>query len=64
MPDIYDPRTRDEIFLNALKTGDISELPEPATREELFLSAIATRLSELSEAKTTVAEEKDEKKEN
>lgn len=41
MPDIYDPRDRREIFLNGIKAGDASGLPDPQTREEMYLAAIA-----------------------
>lgn len=41
MADIYDPRERREVFLNAIRTGDTNDLPDPENREELFLSAIA-----------------------
>lgn len=43
MPDIYDPRDRREIFLNGIKAGDTSGLPDPQTREELYLAAIAAK---------------------
>lgn len=43
MPDIYDPRDRREIFLNGIKAGDASGLPDPQTREEMYLAAIATK---------------------
>lgn len=41
MPDIYDPRDRREIFLNGVRAGDASGLPDPQTRDELYLAAIA-----------------------
>lgn len=41
--DIYDPRERLEIFLNAIRTGDVDDLPDPETREELYLYAIASK---------------------
>lgn len=42
MPEeIYDPRERLEIFLNAVRTGDVEGLPDPQTREEMYLAAIA-----------------------
>ncbi len=43
MPDIYDPRDRREIFLNGIKAGDTSGLPDPQTREEVYLAAIAAK---------------------
>lgn len=39
--EIYDPRERLEIFLNAIRTGDVEDLPDPQTREEMYLAAIA-----------------------
>lgn len=39
--EIYDPRERLEIFLNAVRTGDVEGLPDPQTREEMYLAAIA-----------------------
>lgn len=42
MPEeIYDPRERLEIFLNAIRTGNVDDLPDPQTREEMYLAAIA-----------------------
>ncbi len=44
MPEeIYDPRERLEIFLNAVRTGDVEGLPDPQTREEMYLAAIAAK---------------------
>ena len=44
MPEeIYDPRERLEIFLNAVRTGDVDDLPDPQTREEMYLAAIASK---------------------
>ncbi|MBO7096322.1 MAG: hypothetical protein J6V94_05125 [Lachnospiraceae bacterium] len=43
MPDIFDPRDRREIFLNGIKAGDASGLPDPQTREEMYLAAIAAK---------------------
>ena len=34
--------SRFDIFLKAIKTGDISNLPKPQSRIEYFLNAIAT----------------------
>lgn len=36
-----EPITRKEQILNAILTGDTSNLPEPITREETYLKAIA-----------------------
>ena len=41
--EIYDPRERLEIFLNAVRTGDVEDLPDPQTREEMYLAAIAAK---------------------
>ena len=41
--EIYDPRERLEIFLNAVRTGDVEGLPDPQTREEMYLAAIAAK---------------------
>lgn len=41
--EIYDPRERLEIFLNAVRTGDVESLPDPQTREEMYLAAIAAK---------------------
>ena len=41
MPIPDKPLTRGEVFLNAVATGDASNLPDPKTREEMYLEAIA-----------------------
>lgn len=41
MPDIYDPRNRNELFLDGVRTGEPDRLPDPRTRIELYLKAIA-----------------------
>ena len=40
------PVTREEVFLNAVATGETSGLPTPITREEVFYNAIANGTTE------------------